>query len=55
MKMTNGIISVVMAMIMLFNCTACKNSVPSEHIWAEISLMKTEILPSLMKRTATAW
>ena len=32
MKMTNGIISVVMAVIMLFNCTACKNSVPSEQI-----------------------
>ena len=30
--MTNGIISVVMAVIMLFNCTACKNSVPSEQI-----------------------
>lgn len=32
MKMTNGIISVVMAVIMLFSCTACKNSVPSEQI-----------------------
>ena len=30
--MTNGIISVVVAVIMLFNCTACKNSVPSEQI-----------------------